>query len=818
MEIYKDPSKPVEERIEDLLSRMTLEEKAAQLCGDLPFSLMADMDHLEENLKKQFPYGHGRFTQYSNVGLADPHFIAAFSNRVQKYFVEQTRLGIPVALQAENLCGYPAKGGTLFPASINAGCTWEPELVYEEAKIIGQESRAVGINSAMSPVVDISRDPRWGRTYENYGEDPYLTSQMGVRYVRGMQDEKKGPACIAKHFLGYSETQAGLNTAVTRLNDRELYEVFATPFEAAMKEADLSSVMANYAEIDGMPVVHNRKIAHDLLRETMGFEGILTSDGAGIMKTFTDFHTADSYEEAGLLAKKAGTDTEIPVGGSFRHLPEYVRNGELDEALLDESVRRVLKVKFEYGLFENPYVDEAAVDAAMTNEKKQSLSYEIAGKSLVLLKNDGVLPLKKGMKVAVIGPHADSLRYPVSGYTYPAYIEMFDASRKSMEGIAIGGMADEAAKSAKEEKKPQGPFTQMARLFSGENGKKLGDMNSVLRELSATSLKEEMEKVFDVRYARGCDIIGEDMSSFDEAVSAAEESDAVIFACGGNSGWVNVTGGEGKDRSKLDLPGVQQQLLEKLAATGKPVILVLYGPGIFALPWACSHASAMIEAFMPGPFAGKVITEVLSGDRNPGGKLPMSVPRSVGQIPVTYNHRTGSGYVLHRADDPVASAIFSGGYVDDSDLPLFCFGHGLSYTSFALSDFAVPGKEFPTDSVITVSCTVENTGNRAGDEVVQLYYHTKKAHVVRPVMQLAGFKRVSLEPGEKKRLTFSLNTRQLGYYNEDMEFVVEPTRMDIMIGTSAHDIAFTQEVQLTGEKINVAGRRVYTCPVTEEKC
>lgn len=818
MDIYKDPSRPVSERVEDLLSKMTLEEKVAQLCGDLPFSLMGDMDHLEENLKKNYPDGHGRFTQYSNVGLSDPKFIAAFSNRLQKYFVEETRLGIPVALQSENLCGYPAKGGTLFPASINTGCTWEPELAEKEAKIIGQESRAVGINSSMSPVIDISRDPRWGRTYENYGEDPYLTSQMGIAYVKGMQDDKKGTACIAKHFLGYSETQAGLNTAVTRLTDRELYEVFATPFEAAMKEADLSSVMANYAEIDGMPVVHNKKIARELLRDTMGFEGILTSDGAGIMKTFTDYHTADSYEEAGLLAKKAGTDTEIPVGGSFKMLPKYVKNGELDEKLIDESVRRVLKVKFEYGLFENPYVDVEALEDAMTNDEKQKLSYEIAGKSLVLLKNDSLLPLKKGIKVALIGPHADSLRYPVSGYTYPAYIEMFDASRNSMSGIAIGGMADEEAKNAEDEKKdkkPRGPFAQMALLFSGEEGKKLSDMNTVLRELSATSLKEEMEKVFDVRYAKGCDIIGEDRSGFDDAIKTCEGSDVIVFACGGNSGWVNVTGGEGKDRSKLDLPGVQQELLEKLCATNKPVILILYGPGIFATPWACEHTAAMIEAFMPGPFAGKVITEVLTGDRNPGGKLTMSIPRSVGQVPVTYNHRTGSGYVLNRGEDPV-SAIFSGGYVDDSDVPLFCFGHGLSYTTFKLSDFCLEEKEVPVDSVIRVSCTLENTGDVSGDEVVQLYFHTAKAHVVRPVMELAGFKRVSLKPGEKKKVSFFLDTKQLGYYNEDMEFVVQPTKLDIMIGTSAHDIVFKDRIDLVGEKLSVAGKRVYTCPVILE--
>lgn len=812
MELYKDSTKPVQERVEDLLSRMTLEEKAAQLCGDLPMNVLTDGRPIKEVLKEKFPDGHGRFTQYSLVGLADPVKIAQVSNEIQHYFVEETRLGIPVALQTENLCGYPAMGGTLFPAQINVGCTWMPELAEEMSRIISEESRAVGINSAMSPVIDVSRDPRWGRVYETYGEDPYLTSQMGIHYINGMQNNKDGVACIAKHFLGYSETQGGLNTATTRINDRELYEVFATPFEAAMREADVSSVMANYAEIDGMCVVANRKIAHDLLRDTMKFDGILTSDGAGILKTLTDFHIADTYEEAGLLAKKAGTDTEIPVGASFKQLPKYVRSGELDEALLDESVRRVLKVKFEYGLFEHPYVDVEKVAASMSTDAKKDFSEEIAAKSLVLLKNDGVLPLKKGTKVALVGPHADSLRYPVSGYTYPAYIEMVTAGNNgNSEEVSFNGIADEAAK-AKDSGASMNPFASIMKALTPEDKEKIGDMHSVLRGMGCRSLKEELEDRFEVRYAEGCSIIGMETDGFADAVKAAEESDVVIMACGGNCGWVGVTGGEGKDRCRLDLPGVQQQLLEAVSAAGKPVVLVLYGPGVFSLPWACEHTNAMIQAWMPGARAGKVVANVLDGTSNPGGKLTTTVARSVGQVPVTYNHRAGSGYASKT--DSLGSAIFSGGYVDESNAPLFCFGHGLSYTTFELSDFAIAEKEVPTDGVITVSCKVKNTGDRTGDEVVQLYYHTKKAHVIRPVKQLAGFKRITLAPGEEKKLTFSLNTAQLGYYNEFMEFVVEPTTMDIMVGTSAHDIAFADVVTLTGKKTDVMGKRVYTCPVT----
>lgn len=809
MELYKDRTQPVEKRVEDLLSRMTLEEKVAQLCGDLPMELAMDGMPDTEQLRKKFPHGHGRLTQYSTMGLADPMRIARLTNVLQKYFVEETRLGIPVALQTENLCGYPAMGGTLFPAQINVSCTWEPELAEEMSRVIGQESRAVGITSAMSPVIDIVRDHRWGRVYETYGEDPYLTSQMGIRYVRGMQGDKEhGVACIAKHFLGYSESQGGLNTAAARVTDRELYEVFATPFEAVMKEADVSSVMANYGEIDGTCVVANRKIAHDLLRETMKFEGILTSDGAGILKTFTDFKTASSYREAGYLAKKAGTDTEIPVGDSFRQLPDYVRSGQLSESVIDESVRRVLKVKFEYGLFENPYIDEEKVQTAMNNSRKSALSEKIAAKSLVLLKNEGVLPLKKGTKVAVVGPHADNLRYPVSGYTFPAYVEMLTAAG-SGEEVSIGGMADEAKKS--KEGSGINPFAMFSKALDAEGRKKLGNVNQVLRSMGARTLREELSERFEIRYAQGCRLNDGDESMIPQAVEAAKDSDVVVLACGGNCGWVNVTGGEGKDRCTLELPGVQQKLLEAVEAVGKPVVMVMYGPGIFALPWACDHAAAMIQAWMPGQYAGKTVADVLDGTVNPGGKLTTTIPRSVGQTPVVYNHRMGSGYASQT--DSMGSVVFTGGYVDQSNEPLFCFGHGLSYTTFAVTDFQVEKKEVPTDGRIVARCEIENTGDREGDQVVQLYYRAEGAHVVRPVKQLAGFIRVSLAPGEKKRLTFTLDTAQLGYYNEDMEFAVEPVRIKLMLGTSSHEIINTQEIKLTGKKIPVLGRRVYSCAV-----
>lgn len=590
----------------------------------------------------------------------------------------------------------------------------------------------------------------------------------------------------------------GLNTATTRLNDRELYEVFATPFEAADKEAGLDAMMANYAEIDGLPIIDNKKIARDLLRGTMGFEGMPTSDGAAVLKSFNYFKVADSYMEAGLLAKKAGCDTEIPVGESFRNLPNYVRSGELDEVLLDESVRRILTIKFKRGLFENPYCEIEKLNEVLSNPKKEEVSKKIAQDSIILLKNDGVLPLKKGSKVAVIGPHADSLRYPVSGYTYPAYIEMMDAARKKNADVTFNGMIDEQAKAEAENEAPKGPFDTMFEMFDEQDIRKLDDMNGVLRKLHARSLREVLSERFETVYAEGCDIIDRSEEGFADAVKAAEESDVVVMALGGNCGWVNVTGGEGKDRQSLELPGVQEKLLETVAATGKPVVIVLYGPGIFSVNWAAEHVSGIVQAWMPGPEAGEVIANVLDGTENPGGKLTVTVPRSAGQIPIFYNHKNGSGYAS--GSDVTSATIFSGGYTDGPGTPLYPFGYGLSYTEFAVENLKIKDREIPTDGQIEISCSVSNTGDAAGDEVVQLYQAFHGAHVVRPNKQLAGFKRVHLNPGETKQLIFRLDTAQLGYYDEDMEFVVEPGKLDIMVGTSSEDLPLRDTVALTGKK------------------
>jgi beta-glucosidase len=814
--MYKDKNQPIDVRVNDLLERMTLKEKVAQLCSDLPVSMVFNGEVDMESLRENFKDGLGRVTQYSTVGLTSPTMIAKVSNQIQHYFMEETRLGIPVILQSENLCGYPGAGGTLFPSMINVASTFKPELAKEMAEIIGEETGAVGIKQAMSPVIDVSRDPRWGRTYETFGEDQYLISQMGINYVQGMQKDKNdGVACIAKHFLGYSETQGGLNMTATRLCERELYEVFATPFEAAAKEAELAGMMASYSEIDGIPVGANKKIIKNLLRDTMGYNGVLVSDGGAILKIFNYHRIGKTYEEAGFLAKRAGLDTEMPVGNAFRHLPEYVESGKLDESIIDASVRRILTTKFQYGLFDNPYVDEEKVSVAMTNDKKWDAVEEITDESIILLKNaNNILPLKSNCKVAVIGPHGGSLREPLSGYSYPAYVEMITAmnsERKDNLDVSFNGMMDEAKKNDSESsidpKKPRNktPFTMD--IFSDEDCMKLNDMESILKhEYKERTLADVLGEKLSVAYAKGCSVVDESTDGFEEALETAKASDVVVMTLGGNCGWFDTTGGEGKDRSTLELPGVQQKLLEEVKKIGKPIILVLFGPGCFSVGWAKENVEAILQAWLPGARGAESLTKILLGELNPGGKLPVTIPRSVGQVPVYYNHKVGSGF-----ESDKGAVIFGKGYVNESDTPLFPFGYGLSYTNFEISDYKIADHNVPTDGSIQVSCKVKNVGKFVGDEVVQLYYHYLDAWVTRPIKQLAGFKRVKLEPGEEKTIKFTLDTAQLGFYNEEMEFVVEPGAMSIMVGTSSADILFEEEIQLKGEAVHLLGKRKYTC-------
>lgn len=821
---YFDAQLPINERVEDLLSRMTTAEKLAQLCSDMPNDLLgAAPASLAAKLAQKHSHGIGRYTQYSIVGMGRPREAAEIGNAVQEYFCKHTRLGIPAMLQSENLSGYPGSGGTIFPAMIGAAATFDESLVEKMAEIIGQETRAVGVAQGLSPVLDLAQDPRWGRVYETFGEDPYLVSQMGMAYVHGMQGDKhKGCLATGKHFLGYSVTQAGLNTAATRLGSRELYDDFATPFEAAMRGSGLSAVMTSYSEIDGIPCGANKKIARELLRNKLGFDGLVVSDGGAVWKMYDTYRIASSYEEAGFLAIKGGIETEMPVGDSFRKLDRYLENGQLDIGTVDHAVRHVLKTKFEAGLFENPYVDADEAEKVMTRESSRQISRQVAEESIVLLENDGILPLESGSRLAVVGPHGNRIRPVISGYTFPAYYEMVHSiAGSSAVDVTFNGMIDEKKKA--EEGITKEPVMDI--LMTGNF-----DMEAMLREkCGGTTLAEELAHSFPVATAIGCEVSGMDRSGFNQAVQAAENADTVILTLGGNCGWVGTTSGEGRDRTSLALPGVQQELLEKVCAVGKPVILVLYGSAGYT-PVLPSNVRAVIYAWLPGPFGGKAVSDILCGIKEPVGRLPITLPRCAGQIPIYYYHRAGSGFqqvdsvVPHKGamptivDDHMKEAInLSGGYTDCAATPLYPFGYGLSYTQFTIDDFQVSPMPVSTEQTVHLSCKVKNVGSRAGTAVIQLYVRDMEAHVTRPIRQLCGYARVSLKASQEANIFFDVDAAQFGFTNEDDRFVVEPGTFRFMIGQNSRDISNVADIVLSGDVRELSGQRSYTCRVKIDK-
>jgi beta-glucosidase len=819
VEKYKDKRADTADRIEDILPRMTLDEKLAQLASDLPVKLMIADSFCHGVLKREYPNGLGRLTQYSMAGILCPDDIIRLSNAVQKYFIEETRLGIPVTFQSESLSGYPARGGTIFPSMLNLASTFDPSLIESMGRAISAECRSVGIRQVLSPVLDVARDPRWGRCYETYGEDTYLVTQMSVAHVRGLQKNKKdGVLATGKHFLGYGETEGGRNTAPTRIGNRELYEIFATPFEAAIKKADMAAIMASYSEIDGIPCGANKNIIRKLLREILGFDGLVVSDGGAVRRLYEVNHIARDYQEAGLLGILGGMETEMPIGASYRRLDSYIKSGELDMALIDEAVRHVLASKFEAGLFDDPYVEERN-NSGFAPEHRQ-LSAEIAEKSIILLKNDGgLLPLPKGKRIALIGPHGGETSSSMPGYTIGGYFRMVRNWLCAQTGVSAQGSSFQGVADAINEVKigtdaaAQGiDKSAVQRLFDGLSP----DTEAVFRhEYGALPLCQALASWGSVGYAQGCRIMGEDRGGFDEAIKLAAESDLVIMTLGGNCGWEESTGGEGKDRSSLALPGVQQELLEAVARTGRDIVLLIYGPGIYA-PELPAAVKAAAQVWLPGPAAGEAVAAVLTGRVNPAGKLPVSVLRSSGHILYFYNHKAGNGIRDPQAEKNPVHTIFQGGYTDADDTPLYPFGFGLSYTTFDISPPELESDSVPLGGKIAIRCRVTNTGDRPGAEVVQMYYHDAEARVTRPVIELAGFTKVFLEPGQSRNITFVVDTAQLGFYNENMEFVVEPGIAEFRIGNSSANLSDPVKVRLSGKPLNVMGKRSYSCEVKLE--
>ncbi len=769
----------------------------AQLCGCWPFELLGRNGLDAERMKSRSVHGIGQIWRLAGTSAGMPWETAELVNTIQRHLMENTRLGIPAIVHEECLSGYQARGGTVFPQAIALAATWDPGLVERMTGIIREQMVSAGARQALAPVLDIARDPRWGRTEETFGEDPYLASAMGKAYVKGLQgnDLSQGVIATAKHFLGYGNSEGGLNWAPAHIPPRELQEVFARPFETAIREAGLASVMNAYNELDGIPCAVSKELLTDFLRGQLGFEGLVVSDYMAIETAFNYHRVAPSLQEAGVQAIQAGLDVELPTAVAYGPLlVDAVRKGMVDTAAIDQSVRRVLEAKFRLGLFDEPYVDLDGIREVFTRSDGREISRLLALESITLLKNKGgLLPLSKDLKsLAVIGPVSDSTRCLLGDYNYVSFTE------------GVVGIIGAIVRDLKADPSQLGDLVaHHAATF--DDFLEAEDEESMARKnYNAPSILESIRSVVsgktEVVHARGCTLQGDSRDGFEEAIAAARRADAAILVLAGKSGLgYSCTSGETRDCATLGLPGVQQQLLDAIHATGTPVVLVLVSGRPLAVTWAAEHIPAIVQAWLPGTEGGPAVADILFGNAVPGGKLPISIPRSEGQIPVYHYHKPSGG-----------RSQFFGDYVDLCAKPLYPFGFGLSYTQFEYSNLRLSSSRVDSQGDIEISCDVKNVGPVEGDEVVQLYLHDYEASVSRPVRELAGLCRIHLNPGETRTVSFSLDIAQLAFLNREMQFVVEPGKVDVMIGSSSEDIRLRDEFDITGDLVSLRSRRSFT--------
>ncbi|MFY1575962.1 glycoside hydrolase family 3 N-terminal domain-containing protein [Verrucosispora sp. WMMD703] len=716
-----------ETRVRELLGRMTIEEKIAQLVG------FWEKAEGEAVAPLQGEFGDiGRLEDFSRHGLG--HLTRAYGTRpveavsraswlwkFQSDLVTGTRLGIPAIVHEECLTGLSAWKAATFPTPLAWGAAFDPALVTEMAAAIGASMRALGIHQGLSPVLDVIRDPRWGRVDECIAEDPYLVGTLGTSYVRGLQSQ--GVHATLKHFVGYSASRAGRNFAPVHAGPRELADVLLVPFEMAILDGDARSVMHSYAEIDGVPVAADPTILTGLLRDRWGFDGTVVADYYGVAFLNLLHQVAGDHADAAVQALTAGVDIELPTGDAYLTLADSVRAGRIEESVIDQAVLRVLRQKLELGLLDATFTDEPAPVVDLDSPEHRAIARSLAEKSIVLVANQDALPLPAGRRIAVIGPNADRQGALFGCYSFLNHVLVQHPDVEA--GIEVPTVLD---------------------ALRAEFGAEL------------------------VTSARGCAVDDDDRSGFDAAVAAATAADVAVLVVGDHAGlFGRGTVGEGCDRDDLELPGVQRDLVEAVLATGRPVVLVLLTGRPYAIDWALSRCAAVVQTFFPGEEGAGAIAGVLSGRVNPSGRLPVSLPRSAGAQPYSYLHPTlGDG-------NEVTNLLAT---------PAAPFGHGLSYTTFGYTDLTVPATA-PTDGALTVSVRVTNTGGVAGDDVVQLYGRDLVASVTRPVAQLLGYQRVHLAPGQSATVTLTVPTTRLAFSDRTLTRVVEPGDVDLWIGTSA---------------------------------
>jgi beta-xylosidase len=747
---YRDAKLPVEQRVTDLLSRMTLEEKIAQLQGAWenkqffsdPQALFVDEkgNFLPDRAAVLMKNGLGEISRPSEN--RDPRAMADYTNTVQKWMRENTRLGIPVLFHDECLHGHVAPKGTSYPQAIALASTWDPSLLHEIFTATAAEARARGVQQCLAPVLDLARDPRWGRTEETYGEDPYLVSHLGIAAITGYQGtgpgiDKAHVMATAKHFAVHGQPEGGTNVGPANYSERTIREYWLKPFEAAVKQAHVATVMPSYNEIDGIPSHSNKHLLLDILRQEWGFQGLVTSDYFGPTELRTVHHIVASEDEAGRLAFESGVDVELPFNQAYGSLVEQVKAGKVAEADVDRSTARVLRAKFATGLFDDPYVSPDYAEKITNSPEHQQLALKAAHEAIILLKNqNNLLPLPKNKykRIAVIGPNA--------------------------AGLHLGG-------------------------YSNQPGRGVSLLAGIRNKVGSSA---------EIFYAVGCKITESDpdwnadkvvlgdpvlnAQRIDEAVKVAQKAEVVILALGGNEqtsreAWaVNHPG----DRDNLDLLGNQDDLVKAILATGKPTIVFLQHGRPNSINYIAEQVPAILDGWYLGQEGGTAIADVFFGDYNPAGRLPITVPRSAGQLPDYYYQK------------PSAKREYLGSTV----LPLFPFGWGLSYSTFKYANLRATPDSIGPQGRTTVSAEVVNSGAVRGDEVVQLYIRDEVSSVTRPIKELRGFRRITLNPGEAKTVEFSLGPDELSFLNGDMHRVVEPGAFTIMVGGNSVDLISTK--------------------------
>lgn len=774
-DLYQDHAQPVAARVADLLARMTDEEKFAQMHA-LWLLLASDGNHRERTdmsddfsgatasqaLAAQIKLGIGQITRPLGSHTVAPLEGVRALNRLQKTLVEETRLGIPAMFHEECLVGLLCQDATLFPSALNYGSTWDPALIEQVAEAIRAEAKSIGCQQGLAPVLDVSRDVRWGRTEETFGEDPYLVGLMACAYVRGLQGPNRDLLATLKHFAGHSFSEGGRNHAPVHLGFHELNDTFLLPFEMAVKLAHAGSVMPAYHDIDNQPCHSDDFLLTEILRRQWGFDGLVVADYGGVSLLHQHHGVSADAAESAALAFNAGLDIELPKGDCAQHLAEAVHRGLISMETIDAIVARILREKFRLGLFEHPYANEAGI--ALQQAQARRLAHRVAVQSITVLENNGLLPLSPAahQKLAVIGPTADDPLALLSGYSFPVHLIISDIDAQASQVIT--------------------PLQGLRAAFGAENiGYAKGCHILGKRRSGAPVFPGDSGKTLQVSP------VSQDVSLIPAAVALARESDVALVFVGDLAGlFQSGTVGEGSDTDSLQLPGVQQQLLERVLATGTPTVVIMTGGRPYCLNGLEDQLAGFLMAFAPGQEGGRAIADILGGRQDPSGRLVISAPKSAGAAPIYYNHKLKSG------GTPIA---FSFG-------ARYPFGYGQSWTRFTYGDFHLDDAPIRVENgEIVAHIVVTNSGSAPGYDVVQVYIRDVVASMVRPVHELKAFQRIGLAPGESAALTFHIPTDMLNFTDRHNQRVVEPGEFEVQIGASSADIRARGTVLAVGERL-----------------